>query len=267
MNADSFFTIGNGHIICQDYALHGIYDNIPYIIVADGCSASSMVDIGARVLVLAAQEALINIFTGNDFEDVQIDSLVIDKIKDVIKLFPHLMDSFSDATLLIGWVHTGKFYGYMFGDGNIIYKTKDAMTVYNTSFSQSAPDYLSYHLNPNRKTEYINFKENVKSSVYYTRLSNPTRIVLDTFPSEIFCPTKIIIPVTIGDLVGLTTDGLSSFCKNNKSVLWYDMAEELMNFKLCQGEFVTRRINAVKRNGVKDGLGHFDDLSMGVIQI
>lgn len=267
MNADSFFTIGHGHIMCQDYALHGIYDNIPYIIVADGCSASLMVDVGARFLVLAAQEALINIFSGDDFENVQIDSLVINKIKDVIKLFPNITDSFADATLLIGWVYNGIYYGYMFGDGNIIYKTKDAMTVYNTSFSQSAPDYLSYNLNPARKQEYINYKENVKSSLYYTKLSNPTRVNLDTFPSEIFCPTKIVIPVTNGDLVGLTTDGLSSFSKNNKSILWYDMAEELMNFKLCQGEFVTRRINAVKRNGVKDGLGHYDDFSMGVIQV
>ncbi|HYO91642.1 MAG TPA: hypothetical protein VEQ40_08400, partial [Pyrinomonadaceae bacterium] len=69
MNADSAFLIGATHAVCQDYAVAGngtpderaAVSNLqanPYVILSDGCSSSPDTDIGARLLVKAAEQVL-----------------------------------------------------------------------------------------------------------------------------------------------------------------------------------------------------------------
>src|SRR5215203_2249321 len=50
MNTDCFFNIGATHSVCQDYVVAS-----PYLILSDGCSSSPDTDIGARLLVKAAE--------------------------------------------------------------------------------------------------------------------------------------------------------------------------------------------------------------------
>src|SRR6266496_2217714 len=70
MNADSAFIIGASHTVCQDYAVagHSLLTQrapdinsaaTPYIILSDGCSSSPDTDIGARLLVKAAEQILL----------------------------------------------------------------------------------------------------------------------------------------------------------------------------------------------------------------
>ena len=56
MNADHYYTIGNSHSVCQDYAISGLVENGAYAILSDGCSSSPDVDVGARMLSLSAKE-------------------------------------------------------------------------------------------------------------------------------------------------------------------------------------------------------------------
>ena len=64
MNTDFYCEIGDSHVACEDYALAGkINDNISYAIVADGCSSSPNVDVGARVLAHAALDYLTSQFS------------------------------------------------------------------------------------------------------------------------------------------------------------------------------------------------------------
>ena len=48
-HADSYFSIGHSHDICQDYAAHS--DAEPIAVMSDGCSGAPMTDWGARLLV------------------------------------------------------------------------------------------------------------------------------------------------------------------------------------------------------------------------
>src|SRR5437868_4207156 len=57
MNSDCAFQIGAAHTVCQDYAV--AHSGVPaYAILADGCSSSPDTDIGARLLVKAAQTVI-----------------------------------------------------------------------------------------------------------------------------------------------------------------------------------------------------------------
>lgn len=51
---DSYFRIGDGHQVCEDYAAHG--EN--YAIVSDGCSAGEQSDWGARLYTVLAARLL-----------------------------------------------------------------------------------------------------------------------------------------------------------------------------------------------------------------
>ena len=61
MISDSYFEIGNTHMVCQDYALNGSSpDNrLHYSIVSDGCSSSKHSEIGAQILCHVAQDCIL----------------------------------------------------------------------------------------------------------------------------------------------------------------------------------------------------------------
>src|SRR5215204_1596043 len=66
MNADVAFQIGSSHAVCQDYGRAGgparsegcEAGGRPYVILSDGCSSSTDADVGARLLVRAAERLL-----------------------------------------------------------------------------------------------------------------------------------------------------------------------------------------------------------------
>ena len=59
INTDSIFLQGSDHQVCEDYATDfGSSEKNKRIIVCDGCSGSSMTDVGARLLALETSRAL-----------------------------------------------------------------------------------------------------------------------------------------------------------------------------------------------------------------
>jgi hypothetical protein len=147
MNSDAIFTIGKTHKVCQDYALAGFADGLPYTIVSDGCSSSRDTDFGGRILCKYAAQMLhsaieYGVVPENAFK--MSSSLVNDwKVVDQDCL---------DATLLIAKVIEDKVQVLMSGDGVVAAKRKDGMIIVKViEFKDNAPLYLSYKNDPGRK--------------------------------------------------------------------------------------------------------------------
>eukprot|EP00825_Cyclidium_porcatum_P020907 TRINITY_DN23496_c0_g1_i2.p1 TRINITY_DN23496_c0_g1~~TRINITY_DN23496_c0_g1_i2.p1 ORF type:complete len:157 (-),score=7.03 TRINITY_DN23496_c0_g1_i2:404-874(-) len=151
MNTNSTYQIGNEHIICQDYALSGIYDDTAYAIVCDGCSNSKDTDIGSRMLALAAREALLSGYTN---EPLRYGNEIINKANQLFNFFPHINNQTLDATLLMAWVEENMLNVFLSGDGVLIHRSKYKVDFKHISYETNAPAYLSYNLDIKRKTEY-----------------------------------------------------------------------------------------------------------------
>src|SRR5512137_2901414 len=160
MNANSTFSIGKDHIVCEDYALASASPNITYAIVSDGCSASPDVDFGARCLAMSAKREIRLNASFLDFNGKN----VVANAQRVIDTFPYLSPQFLDATLLVAGVNnqTKALTVYLYGDGVMVVRNKEGVGAFHIQLSSGAPDYLSYHLDPVRKQAYDKIENNIK---------------------------------------------------------------------------------------------------------
>ena len=110
MHADDFFTIGNSHVICDDYATSRA-DGPLRAVVSDGCSGSPNTDCGSRIL---ANLALRNPnWSSQEAGDVRRQRfLPVDSL---------------DATLLIAEVDSSYITVSAYGDGVIAAQGKDGV--------------------------------------------------------------------------------------------------------------------------------------------
>jgi len=128
--------------------------------------------------------------------------------------------------------------------------------------SSGAPDYLSYHLDPQRKQSYMALTNNTKDIVIRDGDKISTR-TYDPFNPFIYNTT-----VSEGDVISVISDGINSFRKSdNEPIPWTDLVDEFTGFKNFEGEFVQRRIAAFKRKCLKEGITHSDDISIAAIHV
>lgn len=260
MNADKTLWIGKDHTICEDYATSG---NTPdgvgtYAVVCDGCSASTDVDLGARLIALAAREQIMW-----DFMREKVDMFgksTIDHANSARKQFDMLKTQCLDATLLIAYVQDKKLTVYGFGDGVIVHKNKLRTDLIHIELTSGAPDYLSYSLDPNRMAAY--HKEFADSKkVVWTNYNG----IYDYKP---FVPFVLQRDVEEGDVIAVISDGINSFrTADYTQIPWQNLIDEFTGFKNFEGEFVQRRIAAFKRKCLKDGTTHSDDISVAAILV
>jgi len=255
MNTNSCFFIGKDHRICEDYATDGINNGIPYAIVSDGCSASSFVDIGARLIALAAIDNIIN-------SALNLGNNTINRAYNSIKEFRSLNQYCLDATLLCAWIKNNELNCHLYGDGVLVRRTKDGINTVHISLTSGAPDYLSYDLDPARRKSYEKIEDNKK--VIAICIGGKT-IQVDVEPLK---PYILNTPVEDGDVVTIISDGINSFRKaDNTPIPWADLVEEFTGYKTIEGEFVLRRIAAFKRKCLKEGTTHSDDISIASIVV
>ena len=258
MNANSVYYIGHEHSVCEDYALAEVYPtSFAFAIVCDGCSASTDVDFGARVLALSAKRALKwePDYTPSKFAEVSIQNA-----SRVYDIFPSLHPQALDATLLAAWVRNNNLTAYLFGDGVLIHKTKTSVNSIHIQLSSGAPDYLSYSLDAARMAAYKAMKDNNKEVVISANGVVRTQIY------EPFKPFIYDEIVEEGDVISLISDGINSFRKSDYTPIpWQDLVDEFTGFKTTEGEFVARRISAFKRKCLKEGITHSDDISIASI--
>lgn len=151
MNVDHY-TRGKAELN-RDYALSG-RSPFPFVIVADGCSATKYSEVGALILAHAARNVL-----GRYSEQV-IDSYeafgkaVLSQAESVANLLGRPKEIL-DATLVLAWVDGEKIRFRMYGDGMFILKSQDGtLEIRQYEYDNNMPFYLSYRADSQRLQAY-----------------------------------------------------------------------------------------------------------------
>jgi hypothetical protein len=273
MNSDWYIDKGYTHKICEDYVVVGN----GFAIVSDGCSASKHTDIGARVLCMSARELLLNFLEdgGEELDHRHFGNHVIGVAYSSIQNLG-LPLTCLDATLLVTYVHRDRVRILMYGDGYAIITFDDGKKMlWKKEYPQNAPYYLSYQLDYQRQQTYCQQISDYQffhtSNVPDKELQMPAyRWIETTIPVEETVPIARFIDqpdnMRISNVL-IMSDGVASFLENSKNVDDTNILEEFTNFKVMKGEFVRRRCNAVMKRFAKDGVKHYDDISVAGIHL
>lgn len=266
MNSDSIFVIGDSHEVCEDYSLHKDLPsvNISHAVTSDGCSGSPHTDIGARILVHSSlgDEQLTNIIHRAKLvtENMRVSGMCL------------------DATLLrlsaVKSNNSTTIYADMAGDGYLVFKEKNKLTVFEGNAPNGYPLYLSYLLSDNRRNNYIQSNGLPTVSKY--------RLIYDEATSEwykekgseeelelskegIFSIKRVF---TSEVTVAVFSDGVASFSiKGAGPVDPIKVITELLSLKNTREEFVKRRVKAALKKFKKQDWTHHDDVSMAAIYV
>lgn len=292
MHADCAFYTGKTHNICQDYARIGKINELPLVVLCDGCSGSPDTDTGSRLLAFSAIKTLKrspNLLSSNEngnFAHSIINSARVSS--DGIGLHPNCLD----ATLLLAAILNPsskeneensdlELHLRMYGDGCVVVKRKTGETeIYNAEFASGAPYYLSYLLDDKRLSAWNDLNNQHEINRYYTKISdlginaiiNPDNSI-DGPGGNFYLANdnsfRIGLYLPAIEWVCLTSDGLHTFInkKENTNKQIIDILTEIFDFKSFAGQFVQRRINAFMRNAIKNGLQHEDDFSIAGIYL
>jgi hypothetical protein len=259
MNADHDFQIGKNHLVCEDYALSGVRENDAYAIICDGCSASYDVDVGARLLALAAKETFIT----HDILTLGWDTYgkeTIKKANQAFNLFPALHPQTLDATLLFTMVKDNVATVFLYGDGVFFHKSAKGLYALKIELSSGAPDYLSYDLDRYRREGYDKLDGTKLQETYY---EDGTSSTVEFKP---FTPIAVKRKVEAGDIVAVCSDGIGSFRRSdNNPIPWMELAPEFIDFKSPTGVFAKRRMATFKKKCLKEAITHGDDISVSAI--
>ena len=263
-------TIGNSHEVCEDYIYHSFQVD-PYMILADGCSSSKNTDVGARVLVHAARNILNRFIhrTGIPIEADVLGDMIAFEAEETIKKLG-LNTSALDATLIIAHRLKDKIIINVFGDGNVILKKKDGTTkMYNYQYAKNMPYYLSYYVDAARQHQYckemFDADEGGKCLVTSSYINDEFNVSTEDF---VKIPT-FILSIEDYEMIGIASDGIESFFNplNSDRMGYKEVLEELTAFKGTVGEFLKRRCKRAIKNYKKEGIEHYDDVSIGVMLI
>lgn len=271
MHADTFFTGGTGHKVCQDYARCGkLADEQTYAIVSDGCSSSPDTDFGARVLVLSAEHHLRR---PADFGPFNVERVIQDA--EIIVRGDSVLGSMPitclDATLLAMRQYRDGLDVWITGDGVMVARQREgSFFLYNFDCG-GAPPYLSYLLNEDRRKAW----EEQFGKRTQTELRVPE---MEEQPPRIDTPFKpgspafrmFTFPAASYDLVMLMTDGVHSFRHKEtlEPIPALQVVSRLMDFKSLTGEFVTRRVRKFLTKECPElGWTHYDDLGVAAVSL
>jgi len=289
MNSDHFFCIGTSHEKegkpCEDYALSGKFKiangkECNYAVVSDGCSSSEYTDIGSRVLCHKAVESL-KVLAEND---------IMEKL-DVIEALNEHHESLSShtllqaistlesfdckgpalhATLLTALSNDTHTLVNMFGDGCVVVKEEDKITLYEVEYDGNAPHYEWYNYKF-EKDEYLNLIEGRKKHLHTyiidedgTALSYE-RKECDFLDNTFFVfENKNLISVTVA------SDGLTTFSGKSPSKTLdpfeshndFQAVSDSCSFKNFSGNFVKRRMLSMLKKYKKEQVTHYDDVSV-----
>ncbi len=290
MNSDCAIKIGSTHSICQDYGRHG-NDALgnPYVIISDGCSSSVETDIGARLLVLAAEKN-INMLTFKAEDEAEF-------LKNSVLLAAKWAKEMSlpeiciDATLATAKIHDGLVSVMIHGDGQAIFgKTTENglhLEVYDVSTTHNFPFYPSYMLKPERLKSMPATNEMAVSlyEIHEEKALFPQKSYGRFYPAhgwndepldpdfrKYFHQTCMLDRF---DFVALTTDGVNSFLtqkesttsKENESIDGDFILPDLVGFKNFNPGFVQRRLQKFDKEIKAKGWQHYDDLTIGAIAL
>lgn len=258
MNVDSYYEIGAGHKICEDYALHGQYNDLYYIIGSDGCSSSDDVDVGARLLCHIAKKQLIELHETrrifehkkDDIEKILRTAIVQNCLE--VKRSLRLRSSAFDATLwiVIGW--EGRCLVFGWGDGVVAIKDKE-FRIIEREYKKGAPYYLSYGLNYERDQNYgYEFKGNLTESgdlIERCYLLDDGKYEGGITKKKVEIRQPFVLELDVYELktVTICSDGVSTYQIDRDSILMTHIVSQMVDYKNLVGTFVERRMLKLKR--------------------
>jgi len=286
MNADSAFQIGASHAVCQDYSLAG---GCPpsassaepdrrtnsYVILSDGCSSSPDTDIGARLLVKAAEQA----FNARG-EDAARDPAELHREAagralgwaELMNLRPQAVD----ATLLTAHLDGDELRLACTGDGVIcLQSAAGAIDVYSISYPSGYPLYPSYPHQPERLLAWRAGELSGKEVKHFRSASieSPLRLK-DTRNGD--SPTEVFtVSASAYRYAALFTDGIHSFysaeqtetSKSAQPIPAENILCGFISFKSVRGAFVGRRMKKFLQDCRAKGWRHMDDLAIGALYL
>ena len=276
MNADSHYVIGASHTVCEDYArartrIDPYAAELPtieytYALVSDGCSSSPDTDVGARLLTFAAEDLIARQLSTEDHLDGQFLAL---NAWAHLRGLSALEENVLDATLLAIVVKRDKIFISAHGDGVVMLRHRSGeIEVHEIVYMDGAPGYPSYHLNPDRKQQYLDYCPGWETEIH--AIPATERYTTTPLRPPLF-PFTMTLDAEDYDLVAIMSDGVGSFTQPGthgaEEVPITDVLEELLKFKLFKGAFVKRRLRKFLKDAEKWGWVHDDDISMAAVHI
>ena len=262
MNIDTFLAIGKTHKVCEDYILSGT-DPMPFIIISDGCSSSKGTDMGARLLCYLTKQYLKFRGEMDIFEpDHQEMGLWIIHNAELVAKQLGLPKNSLDATLIIAYQNKpNNIRVHFYGDGSILTFTEHNYSFGQIDYSQNAPYYLSYLIDPARNKSFYEMKQKKTITTWHQSVGWESKT------EECAYDASTVYNYEISAIKGMliASDGFTSFIENKKGLLHIlDYAPDFFSFKTTAGEFLKRRATMALRNLAKEDIHNADDLSIGV---
>jgi serine/threonine protein phosphatase PrpC len=257
-----FLEIGSQHNICEDYIIQG-NDPVPYIILADGCSTSENTEMGARILCHIAKQYLkYQSETSLSIDYHKMGQWVIHNAEMTARQLG-LKKRCLDATLIIAFIYNNEARVYMYGDGVVASQKDGVITTLITSYTKNAPYYLSYLIDEGRKNAYHDMQiDKVETAFVDGKFKKEEKYAYDYGTSQ-FLPNFD----ERCDTLFICSDGILSFIVENPAerrlIEVHDFIPDFMAFKNFKGEYLKRRLNKALKKLDRDGITHFDDLSIG----
>lgn len=269
MACDSYFSIGGGHQVCQDYALHGTLDDLEYVVVSDGCSSAEYSEIGAQILchaakyhiILCYQTGVLNGCSSSILSSV-LGNSILKRIDEIRKIYPITKNAL-EATLLIAVKIKSKVFVFGWGDGVIIECWNDSIFVTKID-SDNSPFYLIYDKEQYReKKRELGIDDPKIMHVLYQL--GTEKVTTETFSFD--TPFIKYLPYFENlRSISICSDGILSFKDRNKEPLdLLTMVPEFIQYKSIVGDFVKRRMWFLKKKVEKENWSYFDDISCGTI--
>ncbi|HJQ32481.1 MAG TPA: protein phosphatase 2C domain-containing protein [Pyrinomonadaceae bacterium] len=280
MNADSVFQIGATHAVCQDYAAAGMLTAasqsdgaaascLTYAVLSDGCSSSPDTDVGARLLVKAAERLLreSGATTASGLAALHAEAARLALTwAGLLGLEPQAVD----ATLLTAHVSGDELLVGCSGDGVVCLQKDDgALDVYSVNYPSGFPVYPTYAHQPARLR---GLAQSGRACKEVTRLRAPSvqerlrqvDVSRGDAVTEVFA-----FEAAAYRFAALFSDGVQSFLNAGRAeaVPLETVLPELVSFKNTRGAFVGRRMKMFLKDCQRKGWRHADDLSLAALHL
>ena len=266
MTSDAYYEIGTAHVACQDYALAGSFKDMCYGIVSDGCSSAEHSEIGAQILCHVTQYYLTLYY--DLFLSLNQDSLtsllgnsILKRADEIRKLYP-ISNASLQATLMIGVMFPKKSFTFLWGDGVIIISKEDKCEIIEIDYPETnAPFYLATDLKEYKKK----FGEH-QAQIRFKTVSKEGRIIHEVDPAFYRVEIPFAGSVDVQHSLILCTDGINQYLDERlKPIPNLKVIPEIIDYPSIAGVFVQRNMNFLKREFLKRGWSHSDDIGIASI--
>ena len=244
---------------------------MPFIALADGCSAGRHSEIGAMLITRAALAVAKDYYRlsskcGPELQNFLLTEINL-RLKEAVKQLDLELDDMI-ATLRVMYVVDEVLYTLGHGDGFDLFISADGTAQFDEYFYEiNAPYYPAYTLF-DKVAEYVGIGPN---KLHQNRCT--TYQVDDTFGAlHDFSPTHIemrIIPLDQFKpiYVGVASDGLDTYTRGNEGIKAKEIIKRLAQIKNPAGEFLVRRFQKMNDELKSQGYMHQDDIGIALINL